>query len=167
MQLEVEKTRTKLQNKEKKKVDSEAVQPVRKRQQQYRKLNYSTDGVKVPTSEEYLMAMIFKDPSILSMPNFIREDEFSVPLFSKIFRQIKERFNLGLNISPAVLEGLSTEEYSHIVAVVSSNENPVTEQAGMDCFANIRQSNFIAMVKDDCQLKEAQERFLRLKGSGK
>ena len=167
MQLEVEKTRTKLHNKEKKKADSEAVQPVRKRQQQYRKLNFSVDGVKVPTSEECLMAMILKDPSILSMPDFIKEDEFSVPLYAKIFRQIKERFNLGLNVSAATLENLSNEEYSHIVAVVSSDENPVTEQAVTDCLSTIRQNNIRAKVNQDSQLKEIQERLLRTKGSGK
>ena len=91
------------------------------------------DDVKSARAEEGLIALALRESALLDQTRGLKAEEFSVPLFAKVYSQLQSRHAQGLSVSLACLEELSSDEASHMAMIAQNQSGPVNEQAFRDC----------------------------------
>ena len=137
MAMEVEKARKNRFYKEKREKEKQDLAPARNLQPKSRTLRY--DDVKSARAEEGLIALALRESALLDQTGSLKAEEFSVPLFAKVYTQLCGRHRQGLAVSLSGLEELTSDEASHIAMIAQNQSGPVNEQAFKDC-VNIIQS---------------------------
>ena len=87
-----------------------------------------------------------------------------MPLFSRVYTQLLERFHSHQDISLAVLSDLSADEMSHLAGILYE-QNVVNEETFQDCIRIVQDEYKSANVKTDRDLLEIQKRMQQRKGT--
>ena len=165
MKMEVDrawKRRTSKQKKEQEKID---LSPARNLQPKSRSIRY--DNMKSAMAEETVIALALRDSALLDKVGNLTESAFSAPLLGRVFSQLKQRHDQGMEVSLAVLEDLNQEEMSHMVGVVQRQEGPANEQAFADCVATICAEHQVTSVSTEDDLLALRSRLKERKGMDK
>ena len=130
MQMEISKVWKYRQKKEKRQQEKQDLAPVQTLQPQDRKLRY--EHVKSARAEEGILAMAMRDPALLDLAEQLKPEEFSVPLFGRVYTQMWQRYSAGMPLSIAALEDLEPEEMSLLAQIAQKQQGPVNERAFRD-----------------------------------
>ena len=156
MQMEIEKARKNRQRREKKAQEKIDLAPARNLQPKSRTIRY--DDVKSARAEEGVIALAMRESALLDLAGELKAEEFSVPLFAKVYEQMQRRHREGLGVSVATLEDLSGDEASHIAMIAQGQSGPVNEQAFKDCAAIIRARHRKRSISSDEDLLALRNR---------
>ena len=162
MQMEVTKAWKNRQRKEKKAQEKISLAPAQASQPKSRSIRY--DNVKSAKAEEDIIAQAMKEPALLDVSAGLKAEEFSVPLFSKVYAQMRARHDAGLGISPATLEDLTPDEASHLAMVVANHSGPINEQAFRDCVRIIQAEYGLSSVSSEDDLMSMRRKMQERKG---
>lgn len=163
VKLEVDKAfkrRMAIQKKQKEKQD---LAPARTLQPKTKAVRY--DNMRSAMAEEVVIAQIMREPALLEQAGKLTGETFSVPLLGRVFDQQQERYGAGLEVSVAVLSGLSEEEMSHIAGVCQRVSGPVNETAFRDCVAIILSRQEASRVSSDEELLAFRNKLKERKGT--
>ncbi|MBQ3215708.1 MAG: DNA primase [Oscillospiraceae bacterium] len=162
MKLEVDKAYKRRQSREKKKQEQINLTPAKNLQPKSRNIRY--DNVKSAMAEETVLALILKEPALLSQAKDLSQNEFSSPLLGRVYAQLADRYRKGLEVNLAVLEDVTPEEMSHLAGVYQRQEGPVNENALMDCIRTIRGEHQASQVSSDDDLLAFRDKLKDRKG---
>ena len=123
--------------------------------------------MKSAMAEEALLAMVLKDPALLDQVGVLRGGMFSSPLLGRVYTQLKERHDAGLEVSITVLSDLDQEETSHIAGLFQRQQGPVSTQALQDCVRVIQTEHGSGSVETEDDLLRLRDKFKERKGFGK
>jgi DNA primase len=162
VEMEVEKSRKIRIAREKKaqeKIDLAPAQAFQRRGSS--KVPYN--NVKSGVAEQGLIAMLMRESALLSQAGDLKPEEFSVPLFGKVFAQIRERTDLGLEVSLGTLTDLSEDEMSHMAGIVYQ-QDVINEDAFRDCVRTVRAEHQSKQVTTEDDLMAIRKRMMERKG---
>ena len=162
VEMEVEKARKIRIAREKKaqeKIDLAPAQAFQRRGSS--KVPYN--NVKSGVAEQGLIAMLMRESALLSQAGDLKPEEFSVPLFGKVFAQIRERTDLGLEVSLGTLTDLSEDEMSHMAGIVYQ-QDVINEDAFRDCVRTVRAEHQSKQVTTEDDLMAIRKRMMERKG---
>ena len=162
MKLEIDRAWKRRINKEKKQQEKIDLSPARNLQPKSRAIRY--DNMKSAMAEEGVIAIALREPALLDKTGKLSESQFSSALLGRVFSQLKQRHDQGLEVSLAVLEDLNQEEMSHMVGIVQRQQGPVNEQAFADCVATICAEHQVASVSSEDDLLALRSRLKERKG---
>ena len=162
MKLEVNKAFKRRIAREKKRQEKIDLAPAQALQPKSRTIRY--DNVKSAMAEETVLALVLKDPSLLSQTGKLTKESFSCQLLGKIYGQLQQRYAQGLELSPSVLEDLSSEEMSHLVGITQRHQGPVNETALNDCIRTILAEHQVAGVATEDDLMALRNQLKERKG---
>ena len=131
MKLEVNRAFKRRIAREKKKQEQIDLAPAQALQPKSRTIRY--DNMKSAVAEETVIAMALKTPGVLDSTQKLTTEMFSVPLFGRVFAQLKRRHDNHQEVSAAVLEDLEPDEMSHITSLLHRHQSPANAQAMEDC----------------------------------
>ena len=134
---------------EKKKQEAVDLAPATNLQPKTRAFRY--DNMKSAIAEEGILANLLKDPSLLSQTKGLKGSDFSVEFFGRVFTQLSNRYQAGMEVSLAVLGDFSAEEMNHLTGVCQRHDGPANGTAFADCVNTVlaqRQSKEIATDDD-------------------
>lgn len=138
VKLEVQRVKRGLQKQQKKAQEKKDLRPVEQVQPSDSKLKYT--NVKSARAEEGLISQLLLEPGLMDAAGALKPQDFSVPMFGKLYGWMKERWQAGQSISISLLAGAFTpEEISHITRVSQSAVDVVNEKAVSDYISVIRQ----------------------------
>ena len=121
------------------------------------------NNVKSGVAEQGLIAMAIREPALLHLVTDLKAEEFSVPLFGRVFTQLLERYRQGLEISLAGLTDLSEDEMSHMAGIVYQ-QDVVNEDAFRDCIRTIRTEHQSTQVSSEDDLLAFRNKLKERKG---
>lgn len=162
MALEVEKAfkrRTSRQKKAQERIDLAPAQAFQRRGAS--KIVYS--NVKSGVAEQRLIAMALREPALLPQAKDLRAEQFSVPLFGKVYAQLQQRCAEGLGVSVSVLTDLTEDEMSHM-AGIAYEQNAVDEAAFRDCVRIIQTEYQSSQVASEDDLLAYRNKLKERKG---
>ncbi len=162
MKLEVDKAFKRRMAWEKKKQERQDLAPAQALQPKTRAFHYN--NMKSAMAEETLLAMVLKEPALFADAEALSEDKFSSAVLGKTFAQLKQRYAVGLEVSPAVLVDFTSEELSHVVSILQRHEGPVNEAAFADCVRIIIGEHEAGNVSTDDDLLALQSKLKERKG---
>ena len=162
VQLEIKRAFQRRLNQQKKKQEKIDLSPAQNLQPKSRTIRY--DNLKSAMAEESVLAMAFRDPSLLDRAEKLKPAFFSSDLLGKVYRQLLRRHMEALEVSPAVLEDLTTEEMSHVVGITQRMQGPASEQAFDDCVRIICAEHQASSVSSEDDLLALQNRLKERKG---
>ena len=162
MKLEISKAYKRRANREKKRQESMQLAPAKSLQPKNRAMHY--DNVKSAVAEEELLAMALRSPELLDRTGALTPQAFSSAVLGKVYGQIKDRHEKGLETSLAVLEDLTQEEMSHVAMIVQRQQGPVNEQAFHDCIRTVLAQHEAAKVHSEDDLLAYQNKLRERKG---
>ena len=165
MKLEVERAWKRRMGKQKKEQEKIDLSPARNLQPKSRSIRY--DNMKSAMAEETVIALALRDSTLLDKVGNLTESAFSAPLLGRVFSQLKQRHDQGLEVSLAVLEDLNQEEMSHMVGVLQRQQGPANEQAFADCVATICAEHQASSVSNEDDLLALRSRLKERKGMDK
>ncbi len=162
MKLEISKAFKRRLAKQKKAQEKVELAPVQVLRPKERSIRY--DNMKSAMAEEQIIAQVLKEPALLDNVGILTGDKFTVPLLGRVFAQLHTRHGMHLDISLSVLEDLSSEEMSHMVAVANKHEGPVNEKAFRDCIRTVL-SQQAKNIESDDDLLALRNKFKASKGT--
>ena len=162
MKLEVNKAFKRRVSREKKKQEKIDLAPARNLQPKSRAIRY--DNMKSAMAEEGVLAMALKAPALLDQAKDLKPEEFSCALLGRVFGQLVQRHEQGLEVSVAVLADLNPEEMSHITGIVQRQQGPINEQALQDCIRTIHAEHQVGKVTTDDDLLAFSRKLKERKG---
>ena len=162
MNLEISRAWKRRTNRAKKQQEKVDLSPARNLQPKSRTIRY--DNMKSAMAEEGVIALALREPALLERTENLTQEEFSSPLLGRVYAQLRQRYQQGLEVSLAVLEDLNPEEMSHMVGVLQRQEGPVNEQAFADCVSTIRGEHQAASVSSEDDLLALRSRLKERKG---
>ena len=125
------------------------------------------DNVRSAGAEEGLLRMLFREPALLAQTEGLTAEDFSVPLFGRVYAALRERWQNDLAITPAALaDSLSPAEMAHLTAVLQKQEPPLSETALADYLRILREERAKARVSDASDLLAMQRDLKKKKGYG-
>ena len=149
MSLEVEKAGKRRRNREKRAQERIDLAPAQQFQRRGgNKVLYH--NVKSGVAEQRLIAMLLREPALMEHTGELKTEEFSVPLFSRVYTQLKHRYQAHQDVSLAVLADVSEDEMSHLAGILYE-QDLVSEDAFRDCIQTIHheyQSGLVATEDD-------------------
>ena len=163
MKIEVDKAFRRRIAREKKKQEKIDLSPAMALQPKDRSIRY--DNIRSAMAEESLIAMVLREPALLSACRNLTVDCFSSPLLGRVFDQLCQCMAMGNEPSLASLTDFTSEEMAHIASVLQRHDGPVSEQGLNDCIRTIlveHQSAHAANTNDD--LLAFQHQMLARKG---
>ncbi len=163
IKLEINKARTRLTEREKRRQERIDLSPEQALQPKSRSIRY--DNMKSAMAEEAVLAMIMKDPALMEQAKALTGERFSSKLLGKVYDQFFLRYAQGLALSPGALEDLSPEEVSHISGISQRLQGPVSEAAFQDCVRTILMEHQSAAVATEDDLMKLREQLKERKGS--
>lgn len=162
MKLEINKAFKRRIAREKRQQEKINLAPVQALQPKSRNIRY--ENMKSAMAEESLLAMVFKEPTLLEYAKHLEPASFSSPLLGRVFGQLKQRYQLGLELSLAVLEELNPEEMSHLAGITQRQRGPVNEQALEDYIRIILAEHQVAGVTTEDDLLKLRNQLKERKG---
>ena len=121
------------------------------------------NNVKSGVAEQGLIAMLMRESALLGQAGDLKAEEFSVPLFAKVYTQIKERVAMGLEVSLATLTDLTDDEMSHMAGIVYE-QDAINEKAFADCVRTVRSEHQSKQVSSEDDLMAIRQRMKERKG---
>ena len=165
MKLEINKAFKRRVATEKKAREKRDLEITAARQPKARELHY--DNVRCAMAEEGVIRMLLREPALFDRTGSLTEEEFSVPMFGKVFSVWKQRHYEDLPLDLACLaEGLTSAEMSHLTGVLQKQDAPLSDDAFDDCVRIIREEYRHAKVSDANGLRAMQESLRKKKGYG-
>ena len=165
MKLEIQRAWKRRAGKQKKEQEKIDLSPARNLQPKSRSIRY--DNIKSAMAEEGVIALALREPALLDRAGNLTESLFSAPLLGRVYSQLKQRHDQGLEVSVAVLENLNQEEMSHMVGILQRQQGPVNEQAFADCVATICAEHQASSVSTEDDLLALRSRLKERKGMNK
>ena len=162
MKIEVNKAYKRRIGREKKKQERIDLSPATQHQPKSRSIRY--DNVKSAMAEETVIAMALRVPAMLDLTRDLTQEQFSSALLGRVYGQLRQRHEEGLEVSMAVLSDFTSEEMSHIAGIVQRQQGPVSEQALLDCVRTIRAEHQSSNVETSDDLLALRERMKERKG---
>ena len=162
MQREVEKARKRRLAREKKRQEAIDLAPAKALQPKSRTIRY--DNMKSAMAEERILAQAMQEASLLAKAKVLAPQMFSSPLLGKVFGQLMERYQQGMEVSIGVLSDLSPEEMSHVAGIVGRYTDVISEQAFEDCVRTVRSEHQAASVSTEDDLRAYQDQLRKRKG---
>jgi len=162
MKHEIERAFKRRLNQQKKKQEKIDLTPAASLQPKSRNIRY--DNMKSAMAEERVIAQILREPGLLDQTQSLSHEAFSSALLGRVYAQLKNRHNRGMEVSVAVLEELSQEEMSHITWITQRQEGPVSEEAFADCIRTIRAEHQASSVATEDDLLAYQNKLKERKG---
>lgn len=162
MKLEIDRARKRRIAREKKQQEKLDLSPARSLQPKGRSIRYS--NMKSAMAEEMLLALILREPALLSKTKGLRPDMFSSELLGKVYGQLNERYQNGYDVSLSGLSDLNQEEVSHVAGILQRQDGPVSEDALEDCLRTIGQEHQAEEVKTDDDIMAMRENLKKRKG---
>ena len=163
VKLEVNKAykrRTAMEKKRQEKID---LAPVQAMMPTSRQIRY--DNVKSAVAEESIIAQILLEPALLDQTGELSGGDFSVPLFGRVFDQLRLRHRQGLEVGLGVLEELSQEEMSHIAGICHKRQGTVNEDAFLDCIRTVKYAQQATGISSDADLLAFRNKLKESKGT--
>ena len=162
MSMEIKRAIKRRQAMDKKKQEAIDLAPAKALQPKSRTIRY--DNMKSAMAEECVIALALREPALLDLAEDLEPETFSAPLLGNIYGQLRRRHKLGLDVSLAVLEELTSEEASHAASITQRQEGPVSEQAFLDCIRTIRAEHQAAKITSEDDLLAYQNKLKKSKG---
>lgn len=147
MKIEVDKAFKRRIAREKKKQEKIDLSPSIALQPKDQNIRY--DNVKSAMAEEGLIAMVLREPALLSLCTGLTTAFFSSPLLGRVFDQLCQSFARGSEATLASLTDFTSEEMAHIASVVQRHQGPISEQALSDCIRTITMEHQSQLAADN------------------
>ena len=163
MQLEIGKAYKRRLAREKKRQEKIDLAPVQAHMPQSRSIRY--DNVKSAIAEEGIIALVIKDPSLLDKAGDLTVEHFSVPLFGRVYDQLRARHAQGLEVNLSVLTDLQPEEMSHITGICQKKQTVANETAFKDCLSVLRNISQAKGISSDDDLMAFRDKLKERKGT--
>ena len=163
MHLEIGKAYKRRIAREKKRQEKMNLAPVKTHQPESRSIRY--DNMKSAMAEEGIIALVLKDPSLLSAAGALTGAQFSVPLLGRVYDQLIQRYQQGLEVSLGVLTDLTPEEMSHITGICQNKQINACETAFKDCLAIIHGVTQAKEIASDDDLLAFRDKLKERKGT--
>ena len=165
MKIEVEKAYKRRLAREKRKQEKIDLSPAANLQPKDRHIRY--DNIKSAVAEESLIAMLLREPALLGSCQGLAPESFSSAMLGRVYGQLVQCAQQGIEISLAALTDFTPEEMSHIARIVQRHDGPVSDDALADCIRTILTEHRIQMTKterSDDGLLSIQKQLLARKG---
>ena len=162
MKLEISRAWKRRQYQQKKKQEAIDLAPAKALQPKSRTIRY--DNVKSAMAEECVIAQILREPALLDQTKNLQPEMFSSELLGRVYGQLKARHDAGMDVSVAVLSELSSEEMSHITAIIQRQQETVSEKALSDCVRTILAEHQASNVSSEDDLLAFQNKLKERKG---
>lgn len=162
VELEVKKAGDRRRNRQKRaqeKIDLAPAQQLQRRGSS--KVPY--ENVKSGVAEQRLISMALREPALLDLAAGLRAEEFSVPLFARVYTQLLTRHAAHQNIALGLLVDISEDEMSHLAANLYELD-VVDETAFQDCISTIKDEHQSANVSSDDDLRARWDKLKEKKG---
>jgi len=163
MKMEVNKAFRRRIAREKKKQEQINLAPARALQPKDRSIRY--DNMKSAMAEEAVLSQVLREPALLSQAGQLRGEMFSVELLGRVYTQILQRHQQGLEVSLGVLADLTPEESAHIAGILQRQQGPVNETAFADCVRTILAQTQKGKVSSNEDLLAMRNKFKESKGT--
>ena len=163
MKLEVNKAfkrRKAIERKRQEKID---LAPMQALQPKDRSIRY--DNMRSARAEENIIAQILREPALLEQAKALQPEDFSVTLLGNVYQQLRQRYQMGLEVSLGVLAELRPEEMSHITGIAQKQQGPVNETAFLDCIRTVQSEKQSRNVSTDDDLLALRNRLKESKGA--
>ena len=162
MSMEIKRAIKRRQTADKKKQEAIDLAPAKALQPKSRTIRY--DNMKSAMAEECIIALALRDPALLDMAGDLEPEMFSSALLGNIYGQLRRRHQMGLEVSLAVLEELSSDEASHAASITQRQQGPVSEQAFLDCVRTVRAEHQSSRIASEDDLLAYQNKLKKSKG---
>ncbi len=124
---------------EEKKQARKVLQPVQMNQPESRALRY--DNMRSGKAEEGVIALLMNDPNLLSKVRGLSPEDFTVPVFGRIYQLIWERWTEDRPVSLNALgPELTGEEMNHLVSILQQPISQSNQEQALADYINIIQT---------------------------
>ena len=162
MKMEIGKAYKRRLAREKKKQEKVDLAPAKAMQPKSHAIRY--DNVKSAVAEEGVLGLILREGAMMQETGSLQPEEFSCELLGRVFRQLRERFQNGLELSAGVLEDLNPEEMSHVAGILQRQQGPVNADAMKDFVRTIQTEHASGSVRSDDDLMALRNKMKERKG---
>jgi DNA primase len=163
MKTEIDKAFKRRLAQEKRKQEKISMEPAKARQPESRSIRY--DNIKSAMAEESVIALVLREPALLDVAAGLTGESFSVPLLGRVYDQLLERHNRGLEVSLGVLAEITPEEMSHLTGISQRQQGSVNEAAFKDCVSTIRGATQSKNIESDDDLLAFRNKLKERKGT--
>ena len=165
MKLEIGKAFKRRMARQRKEQEKRELAPSAMVQPKSRELRY--DNVRSAVAEEGLLRMLAREPELFARTQSLSAQSFSVPFFGRAYALWKQRWQDGLQVSLASLEGILTpDETAHLTSVLQKQDAPVSEEAFDDCARILLEESSRGGAADADSLRAIQQSLKKKKGYG-
>lgn len=165
MKLEIGKAFKRRMARQRKEQEKRELAPSAMVQPKSRELRY--DNVRSAVAEEGLLRMLAREPELFARTQSLSAQSFSVPFFGRAYALWKQRWQDGLQVSLASLEGILTpDETVHLTSVLQKQDAPVSEEAFDDCARILLEESSRGGAADADSLRAIQQSLKKKKGYG-
>ena len=162
MRMEVERAIKRRQGQQKKQQEKIDLAPAKALQPKSRTIRY--ENMKSAMAEENILSQILREPAMLAQAKDLKPEHFSSELLGRVYGQLLQRSQQGLEVSLSVLADLTGEEMSHITGIFQRQQGLVSEQAFADCIRAIRLEHQAAAVTTEDDLLSYRNKLKERKG---
>ena len=161
MRLEVNRALKRHTYQEKKKQEKIDLSPARNLQPKEKSIRYS--NLRSARAEEMIIAQVLREPALFAQIPDLQPEIFSSEFLGRAFRQLRDRYHQGLDVSLGGLSDFTAEEMSHL-AGISQQQGPVNERSLLDCANIIREEYQKSQTKTEDDLMRFREKLQKSKG---
>lgn len=161
MRLEVNRALKRRTYQEKKKQEKIDLSPARNLQPKEKSIRYS--NLRSARAEEMIIAQVLREPALFAQIPDLQPEIFSSEFLGRAFRQLRDRYHQGLDVSLGRLSDFTAEEMSHL-AGISQQQGPVNERSLLDCANIIREEYQKSQTKTEDDLMRFREKLQKSKG---
>ena len=161
MRLEVNRALERRTYQEKKKQEKIDLSPARNLQPKEKSIRYS--NLRSARAEEMIIAQVLREPALFAQIPDLQPEIFSSEFLGRAFRQLRNRYHQGLDVSLGGLSDFTAEEMSHL-AGISQQQGPVNERSLLDCANIIREEYQKSQTKTEDDLMRFREKLQKSKG---
>ena len=161
MKMEVNRALKRRTYQEKKKQEKIDLSPARNLQPKEKSIRYS--NLRSARAEEMIIAQVLREPALFAQIPDLQPEIFSSEFLGRAFRQLRDRYHQGLDVSLGGLSDFTAEEMSHL-AGISQQQGPVNERSLLDCADTIREEYQKSQTKTEDDLMRFREKLQKSKG---
>ena len=161
MRLEVNRALKRRTYQEKKKQEKIDLSPARNLQPKEKSIRYS--NLRSARAEEMIIAQVLREPALFAQIPDLQPEIFSSEFLGRAFRQLRDRYHQGMDVSLGGLSDFTAEEMSHL-AGISQQQGPVNERSLLDCTNIIREEYQKSQTKTEDDLMRFREKLQKSKG---
>jgi DNA primase len=165
VRFEVDKACRRLAAAAKRKQTRQAMEPARALQPSIPGERY--EDLHSAMAEEGLLRMVLTEPSLFERAAALDGAQFSSPLLGRAFEALRSRYQAGLSVTLATLEGsFSPEEIRHLTAIARREETLVQDEAVDDYIHLIEEADSRRQARSGGDLLAMRDRLQKTKGYG-